>query len=140
MKGSIRLISFLSTKSSAWNPLTSAANVAANCDGSNLVIGPTPDRPARSAAHVGPTPIPSGVTAPSPVTTTLLMLPLPVYETPPGRPSRDAKPRPGLPGSKGAGRISRRGAGRPFPRSARPGRLLGVRFDVLDHVLDRLDL
>jgi hypothetical protein len=71
MKGSIRLISFRSIKSSGTNPLTSAAIVVEKSDGSNFVIRPTPDLPARIASQVEPTPIPSGVTAPSPVTTTL---------------------------------------------------------------------
>jgi hypothetical protein len=37
---------------------------------SNRVIGPTPERPASSAAQLEGTSLPSGVIAPSPVTTT----------------------------------------------------------------------
>ncbi len=47
---------------------------------SNFVIGPAPDRPARSPSHVAAVPIPRDVTSPMPVTTTrLLTLPPAAY-------------------------------------------------------------
>src|SRR3990172_6011635 len=73
MNGSIRLISFLSMNCSGSNPFTSAAMVVEKSFASNRVIAPTPDVPARIASHVHRTPTPRGVTAPSPVTTTLRM-------------------------------------------------------------------
>ena len=51
--------------------MTSAAIVVGRRDASNAVIGPTPDRPASSAAQVLSRSSPSGVTAPMPVITTL---------------------------------------------------------------------
>src|SRR5678816_4550334 len=39
--------------------------------GSNRVMSPTPDRPAIAASQVASTPVPSGVTIPRPVITTL---------------------------------------------------------------------
>src|SRR5512140_512269 len=110
MNGSIRLISFLSMNRSGSNPFTSAAMVVEKSFASNRVIGPTPDVPARIASHVLRTPTPRGVTAPSPVTTTLRMSPLP-----PAPPAIGA-----CPGS--------------------PLLLFLVRRDVLDHVVDGLDL
>src|SRR5512141_3415584 len=77
MNGSIRLISFLSMYRSGSNPFTSAAMVVEKSFVSNRVIGPTPDVPARIASHVLRTSTPRGVTAPSPVTTTLRMSFLP---------------------------------------------------------------
>src|SRR5512143_194172 len=77
MNGSIRLISFLSMNFSGSNPFTSAAMVVEKSFASNRVIGPTPDVPARIASHVLRTSKPRGVTAPSPVTTTLRMSFLP---------------------------------------------------------------
>src|SRR5512135_249155 len=77
MNGSIRLISFRSMNCSGSNPFTSAAMVVEKSFASKRVIGPTPDVPARSASHVLRTSTPRGVTAPSPVTTTLRMSFLP---------------------------------------------------------------
>src|SRR5665647_516545 len=77
MNGSIRLISFLSMNCPGSNPFTSAAMVVEKSFASNRVIGPTPDVSARIASHVLRTPTPRGVTAPSPVTTTLRMSFLP---------------------------------------------------------------
>src|SRR5512143_4187543 len=77
MNGSIRLISFLSMCRSGSNPFTSAAMVVEKSFASNRVIGPTPDVPASIASHVLRTSTPRGVTAPSPVTTTLRMSLLP---------------------------------------------------------------
>src|SRR5512140_765723 len=110
MNGSIRLISFLSMNRSGSNPFTSAARVVQKSFASNRVIGPTPDVPERIASHVLRTPTPRGVTAPSPVATTLRMSPLP-----PAPPAIGA-----CPGS--------------------PLFLFLVRRDVLDHVFDGLDL
>ena len=48
--------------------------------GSKRVIGPAPDCPSRSRVQVSSTPEASGVTIPSPVTTTLRMALLPVFD------------------------------------------------------------
>jgi len=72
MKRSILRISLGSMNSSGRNPFTSAANRVGKAEASKRVMGPTPDRPARTASQVGLTPMPRGVTAPRPVTTTRL--------------------------------------------------------------------
>src|SRR3990170_6840135 len=52
-------------------PFTSQAKSTAKPSVSNCVIGPAPDAPAISAAQLDSTSLPSGVTAPRPVMTTL---------------------------------------------------------------------
>src|ERR1700693_747578 len=70
MKVSIFLISFFSMKREGSNPLTSAAMRQVNGEASKRVMGPTPLLPASSASQLGPLPIASGDTRPSPVTAT----------------------------------------------------------------------
>src|SRR5688572_14688595 len=76
MKVSDFLTSFFSIHCSGLKPCTSPAIFVVYCAGSNLVIGPTPERPATRPSHVGSLPMPSGEIIPSPVTTTrrLVML------------------------------------------------------------------
>ena len=71
MKGSIFLTSFFSTQSKGSKPLSSAAIFVENWAVSNLVIRPTPVLPCMSESQVGSVPMPTGVTKPIPVTTTL---------------------------------------------------------------------
>jgi hypothetical protein len=52
------------------NPLTSAAMRIGRPLASKAAIGPTPERPAASPSHDAQAVSPSGVTAPTPVTTT----------------------------------------------------------------------
>ncbi len=73
MKGSVRLIFFLSRKSSGWKSLSSAAICTLKPEGSNLVILATPDLPWHSFRQDSSAPVAKGVTAPSPVITTLLV-------------------------------------------------------------------
>ncbi len=70
MKKSIFLSSFLSTYREPSNPFTSPAIWVFIPAASNRVIGPIPELPARQAFQLSSTPIPRGVTAPKPVTTT----------------------------------------------------------------------
>ena len=55
----------------ASNPFTSAAKWVSMSDESNWVIGPTPERPAIRLCQVAGALLPSGLTAPTPVITTL---------------------------------------------------------------------
>jgi hypothetical protein len=73
MKVSIRRASLRSITGSAENPFTSAAIEisGASPGSSHLVSGPTPLRPASAPLHVSVAVHPSGVTMPTPVTTTL---------------------------------------------------------------------
>ncbi len=73
MNGSVLLIFFLSRKSSGWKSLSSAAICTLKSEGSNLVILATPDLPWHSFSQDSSTPVAKGVTAPSPVITTLLL-------------------------------------------------------------------
>ena len=68
---SIRLDSFLSIKSSGLKSLTSPAICELYSVGSNCVIRSIPFRPSRSPDKKFSLPIPIGVIAPKPVTTTL---------------------------------------------------------------------
>ena len=54
-----------------WKPFTSPAMRLGNLLASNRVMGAMPERPARSAYQVSSVPMPTGVTRPTPVTTTL---------------------------------------------------------------------
>ncbi len=53
--------------------MTSAASFALKSEASNLVMGPIPCRPAARLSHMDAISFPTGVTAPSPVTTTLFI-------------------------------------------------------------------
>jgi hypothetical protein len=53
------------------NPFTSHAKRTAKFDASNFVIGAPPERPSRSERQVVATSLPTGESAPTPVTTTL---------------------------------------------------------------------
>src|SRR5258705_549034 len=70
MKRSIFLISFLSMKSSGRKSRTSPAIRVGKSLASKRVIGPTPERPSTTACQFLSTPVPSGVTKPTPVTAT----------------------------------------------------------------------
>src|SRR5687767_5225773 len=61
-------------KAAGSKPLTSPANLVAKSLASNSVIGAIPLLPATSAPQVSSRPMPSGVTRPMPVTTTLRAL------------------------------------------------------------------
>ena len=71
MNRSFRRASFLSMKLAGSNPFTSPAMRQGRSLASKRVIGPTPLLPAIAASHVCWVPMPSGVTRPIPVTTTL---------------------------------------------------------------------
>ena len=71
-KGSSFLASFLSMKSSGLKFFNSQANRVLNLDASKRVIGPAPLTPAIKLFQNSGTVLPSGVSAPNPVTTTLL--------------------------------------------------------------------
>src|SRR6266568_9406164 len=71
MKRSIFLTSFFSTQPRGSNPFTSAAKRVEWREASKSVMLASPDFPARSPAHVGSVPTPSGETSPTPVITTL---------------------------------------------------------------------
>ena len=79
MKTSIFLTSFFSMNRSGSKCLTSPAIRAENCAASNRVIGPMPLFPAQSASQFASVPMPSGDTMPTPVTTTRLLKPPPVW-------------------------------------------------------------
>src|ERR1019366_5147175 len=70
MKGSIFLTSRFSIQSSGLKSFTSPAIRTGNPEVSKRVIRPIPDRPAIRASQFLSTPTPSGVTSPTPVTTT----------------------------------------------------------------------
>src|SRR5215467_105695 len=70
MKRSIFLSSFFSTIRSGSNPLTSPAMRVSRRFASKRVMGPIPDRPAQMAVQYSGTELPTGVSTPSPVTTT----------------------------------------------------------------------
>src|SRR6266478_1217521 len=72
MKESIFLTSFLSNQRSGSKSLTSAAILVENCVVSKRVILVIPLRPSQRPFHVSSVPVPSAVTNPTPVTTTLL--------------------------------------------------------------------
>src|SRR5437660_12791122 len=72
MKESIFLTSFLSNQRSGSKSLTSAAICVENCVVSKRVILVTPLRPSQRPFQVSSVPVPSAVTKPTPVTTTLL--------------------------------------------------------------------
>src|SRR5262245_44904039 len=72
MKKSIFLISFLSNHCRGSNCFTSAAIFVGKSVVSNREISETPLRPSQSPFHVSSVPVPSAVTQPKPVTTTLL--------------------------------------------------------------------
>src|SRR5437016_14648983 len=70
MKRPIFLISFFSMYRAGSKPLTSPAIRQENAAGSNWVMVATPDFDAFKASQDGSVPIASGVTRPTPVTTT----------------------------------------------------------------------
>src|SRR2546428_3175863 len=72
MNESIFLTSFFSNQRSGSKFLTSAAICVENWAGSNREIVETPLRPSQRPFHVSSVPVPSAVTNPTPVTTTLL--------------------------------------------------------------------
>src|SRR5262245_36983575 len=72
MNASIFLTSFFSNQWSGSNSFTSAAILVENCVVSNREMGATPLRPSQRPFHVSSVPVPSAVTKPTPVTTTLL--------------------------------------------------------------------
>src|SRR5215471_19853976 len=72
MKESIFLTSFLSNQRSGSKFLTSPAILVGNWVVSKRVIVEMPLRPSQRAFHVSSVPVPSAVTNPTPVTTTLL--------------------------------------------------------------------
>src|SRR2546427_9797558 len=72
MNESIFLTSFLSNQRGGSKFLTSAAILVENLVVSNREIIVTPLRPSHRPFHVSSVPVPSAVTNPTPVTTTLL--------------------------------------------------------------------
>src|SRR5438034_2957641 len=70
MKVSILRASFAGKYSSTLKPFTSPAKLQAKLDASNLVMVAMPDRPASRLAQPSATVLPTGLTSPSPVTTT----------------------------------------------------------------------
>src|SRR5215468_6369980 len=72
MKESIFLTSFLSNQRRGSKFLTSPAILVGNWVVSKRVIVETPLRPSQRPFHVSSVPVPSAVTNPTPVTTTLL--------------------------------------------------------------------
>src|SRR5436190_8047106 len=72
MNKSIFLTSFLSNHWRGSKFLTSAAILVENCVVSKREIIETPLRPSQRPFHVSSVPVPSAVTNPTPVTTTLL--------------------------------------------------------------------
>src|SRR2546425_2884911 len=72
MKESIFLMSFFSNQCRGSKFLISAAIFVGNCVVSNREIVETPLRPSQRPFHVSSVPVPSAVTNPTPVTTTLL--------------------------------------------------------------------
>src|SRR5262249_18105425 len=70
VNGSIFLMSRRSMKSSGAKSRTSPAMRDGKSDAGKRVIGPTPERPAINADQFFSTPVPRGVTSPTPVTTT----------------------------------------------------------------------
>src|SRR5215467_7950481 len=72
MNESIFLMSFFSNHWAGSKPLTSAAILVENCVVSKRDIFETPLRPSQRPFHVSSVPVPSAVTNPTPVTTTLL--------------------------------------------------------------------
>src|SRR5712691_8882513 len=71
MNESIFLTSFFSNQRSGSKSLTSAAILVENCVVSKRVILVTPLRPSHRPFQVSSVPVPSAVTNPTPVTTTL---------------------------------------------------------------------
>jgi hypothetical protein len=59
---------------SGSNPLTSHANRTGKLLASNFVIGAAPERPSTNARQLVATSLPTGESAPTPVTTTLLFV------------------------------------------------------------------
>src|SRR5205807_4269089 len=88
MNESIFLTSFFSNQRSGSKSLTSAAILVENCVVSNRVIVSTPLRPSQRAFHVSSVPVPSAVTNPTPVTTTLLFSNLEPHNLLPAAPFR----------------------------------------------------
>src|SRR4029453_8203842 len=78
MKTSTFLTSFFSRYCSGSKPLTSPAMRAANNAASKWVMGPMPERPARSAVQLASVPMPTDESRPTPVTTTRLFTPPPL--------------------------------------------------------------
>src|SRR5574342_865370 len=118
MKRSFRRASFFSMKRSGSKPFTSPAMRVGKVEASKRVMGPMPLRPATIAFQDSSTPIPTGLSRPSPVITTRRcdMLPPPLRSS--ARTPRGPAPR--------------------QPRPAPPLLLVGV--DVVDGVLDGLDV
>ena len=71
-KGSILFAALKSMRSFATKSFTSAAICTLNSEASNFVIGPIPTLPSLIPVQNSSTVFPIGVTAPRPVTTTLL--------------------------------------------------------------------
>ncbi len=74
MKRSFRRASFRSMNFSGSKPFTSPAMRVGKVEASNRVMGPMPLLPATSALQDSSTPMPTGETSPSPVTTTRRLL------------------------------------------------------------------
>src|SRR5262249_33640942 len=72
MKRSNCLASRFSIHLVTSKPLTSPANLVANCEQSKRVMGPMPLCPRMTPCQVSSVPIPTGVTNPMPVMTTRL--------------------------------------------------------------------
>jgi len=70
MKRSFRRASFLSMYFSASKPFTSPAMRVGKVEASNWVMGPMPLLPPTMPRQDSSTPVPTGQTIPSPVTTT----------------------------------------------------------------------
>src|SRR5256885_9416095 len=70
MKVSMWRASFAGMYSSTLKPFTSPANLHAKFDGSNFVMVAMPDLPASRLDQPSATVLPTGLTRPSPVTTT----------------------------------------------------------------------
>src|SRR5438034_1054487 len=75
MKMSIFFKSLRSMKRSGSKSRTSPATRAGRAEASKRVIGPMPERPATRLSQFASMPVPSGVTRPSPVTTTRRRVP-----------------------------------------------------------------
>ena len=99
---SILFAALKSMRSFATKSFTSAAICTLNSDASNFVIGPMPTLPSLIPAQNSSTVFPIGVTAPSPVTTTLLFISIktlsfPKHPTKSLRPFHSNPNSPGLP-------------------------------------------
>src|SRR3990172_4449388 len=142
MKRSLRRISRLSMYFSGSKPFSSPAMRVGKLEASNCVMGPIPLLPATIPRQDSSTPIPTGHTIPSPVTTTRR---LDMVLPPPFSTNRKADARPSAT-ARGRRRFDH-GLRRPrkerapaAPSGGQAPALLLVRVDVVHGVLDGLDV